>query len=221
MRYADRQQGGTDGGGGQQVVGVSPEMERLLKERDALLAEQAKAERFMQASQLAAMVTQLSSARGEDYASIAESLGFSLEQFAADLNLDGIGSLTEYLDELKKDQDTIGKLFELPTTGDLAIVDAINALRESLIAQPENPPTEGIDPVVRPIPVRVESPESIQQAADIREVRDLLRVLIDRGVTANEDTATATERTAEAVARLAVVLESDSIAAVAGDRRGV
>ncbi len=196
------------GGGGNTVVAgdtaVSREMQALIAERDALLAEQQAAQRFMQASDLAQMVADLSSARGEGFDVIAESLGFTLEQFAADLQLGGIDDLTDYLTALQAEQLGFAELFDTPTAGDLEIVDAIDGLRDAIYV-PEADETA--------------AQERAETLTTLRDVRDALRVIAERGVNANEDAATATERVAEGVERLAVILESDGGPAEAASRR--
>lgn len=196
------------GGGGNTVVAgestVSREMQALIAERDALLAEQQAAQRFMQASDLAQMVADLSSARGEGFDVIAESLGFTLEQFAEDLRLGGIDDLTDYLTALQAEQLGFAELFDTPTAGDLEIVDAIDGLRDA-IHVPEADETA--------------AQERAETLTTLRDVRDALRVIAERGVNANEDAATATERVAEGVERLAVILESDGGPAEAASRR--
>lgn len=196
------------GGGGNTVVAgestVSREMQALIAERDALLAEQQAAQRFMQASNLAQMVADLSSARGEGFDAVAELLGFTLEQFAADLRFEGIEDLTDYLTALKTEQLGFAELFDTPTAGDLEIVDAIDGLRDA-IHVPEADETA--------------AQERAETLTTLRDVRDALRVIAERGVNANEDAATATERVAEGVERLAVILESDGGPAEAASRR--
>jgi len=180
-------------------------MQALIAERDALLAEQQAAQRFMQASDLAQMVADLSGARGEGFDVIAESLGFTLEQFAEDLRFEGIDDLTEYLSALQDEQLGFAELFDTPTAGDLEIVDAIDGLRDAIYV-PEADDTA--------------AQERAETLTTLRDVRDALRVIAERGVNANEDAATATERVAEGVERLAVILESDGPAEAASRRRG-
>ena len=196
---------------------MSDEMRRLTEERDALMAQQAEAQRFMRASDLAGMLAQLAPRREESYEAVAAALGFTLDQLAADLRLGDLDALAEYLGVLTAEQASIAMLFDLPTAGDLAIIEAIEGIGgdNDLV---------GITPVTDPIPVitipdTATSARDEQQAADTREVRDLLRVLISRGVTANEDSATTLERIAEGVEALAV--GGDGGAAMAAlSRRG-
>ena len=180
-------------------------MQALIAERDALLAEQQAAQRFMQASNLAQMVADLSGARGEGFDVIAESLGFTLEQFAEDLKFAGVDELTEYLTALQTEQLEFAKLFDTPTAGDLEIVDAIDGLRDAIhVPDVDDTATQ----------------ERAETLTTLRDVRDALRVIAERGVNANEDAATATERVAEGVERLAVILEGDGAADAANRRRG-
>src|SRR5690606_2145885 len=96
-------------------------------------------------SQLAAMIAELSSARGEDYDAIANLLQYDLSQLATDLGLDGLGALTEYLDNVAKEQASIADLFDLPTAGDLEIVGAINDLTHAIVGADFAP--EDIPPI--------------------------------------------------------------------------
>jgi hypothetical protein len=76
-------------------------------------------------------------------------------------------------------------------------------------------------PVTAPIAVQ-RTEQDDQLVEDTREVVLLLRELrelVARGVPAGEDAATATERVAEGVERLAVILESDGGPAEAASRR--
>lgn len=201
---ASQSTGGDSSGYGGRTT-VSAEMQALIAERDALLAEQQAAQRFMQASNLAQMVADLSGARGEGFDTIAESLGFTLEQFAEDLRLEGLDDLTEYLSALQAEQLGFAELFDTPTAGDLEIVDAIDGLRDAIHV---------------PGPDDSVAQERAETLTTLRDVRDALRVIAERGVNANEDAATATERVAEGVERLAVILESDGPADAANRRRG-
>lgn len=201
---ASQSSGGDSSGYGGRTT-VSAEMQALIAERDALLAEQQAAQRFMQASNLAQMVADLSGARGEGFDTIAESLGFTLEQFAEDLRFEGLDDLTEYLTALQAEQLGFAELFDTPTAGDLEIVDAIDGLRDAIHV---------------PGPDDSVAQERAETLTTLRDVRDALRVIAERGVVANEDAATATERVAEGVERLAVILESDGPADAATRRRG-
>lgn len=201
---ASQTSGGDSSGYGGRTT-VSAEMQALIAERDALLAEQQAAQRFMQASNLAQMVADLSGARGEGFDVIAESLGFTLEQFAEDLRFEGLDDLTEYLTALQAEQLGFAELFDTPTAGDLEIVDAIDGLRDAIHV---------------PGPDDSVAQERAETLTTLRDVRDALRVIAERGVNANEDAATATERVAEGVERLAVILESDGPADAANRRRG-
>jgi hypothetical protein len=251
------------GGGGNTVVEgqstVSREMQALIAERDALLAKQQAAQRFMQASNLAQMVADLSSARGEGFDVIAESLGFTLEQLAEDLRLSGVEDVEQYLEQLQEDQRGIAELFDTPTAGDLVIEEAIRDLTEIVVERAIRDLTEivvegaGLDdgpgatiptPVTAPIavqrieqddqpgatiPAPVTAPIAVQRTEQddqlVEDTREMvlllreLRELMARGVPAGEDAATATERVAEGVERLAVILESDGGAAEAANRR--
>ena len=240
----------SQGGGGNTVVEgqstVSREMQALIAERDALLAEQQAAQRFMQASDLAQMVADLSGARGEGFDVIAESLGFTLEQFAADLRLSGVEDVEQYLEQLQEDQRGIAELFDTPTAGDLVIEEAIRDLTALMVEEgrmgdwpgdtvpgvAEDGPGATIPtPVTAPIavPAPVTAPIAVQRTEQddqlVEDAREMvlllreLRELMARGVPAGEDAATATERVAEGVERLAVILESDGGAADAANRR--
>lgn len=216
------------GGGGNTVVvgedSVSREMQALIAERDALLAEQQAAQRFMQASDLAQMVADLSTGRGEGFDVIAESLGFTLEQFAEDLRLSGVEDVEQYLRQLQEDQRGIAELFDTPTAGDLVIAEAIRDLTALMVEEAgldDGPGATTPAPVTAPIAVQ-RTEQDDQLVEDTREVVLLLRELrelVARGVPAGEDAATATERVAEGVERLAVILESDGGAAEAANRR--
>ena len=114
-------------------TGVSAQMQSLIDERDRLQAEKDEAERFQTASSLAQLVAQLSTARGEDFSSIAELLGFTLEDFMEDLRFDSLDDLTEYLTQLVDDQNSIARLFETPTAGDIILGDRLAEIRDALI----------------------------------------------------------------------------------------
>src|SRR5690606_37940274 len=72
MAITASQSSGRDVGGGSSAPRVSAEMQALLDQRAELEAQQAQRELFTQSSQLAAMIAELSSARGEDYDAIAD-----------------------------------------------------------------------------------------------------------------------------------------------------
>jgi hypothetical protein len=196
-------------GGGSQM---SEEMRRLIAERDALQAEKDAADRFLQASQLAGMVAELAGARGEGYDVIAEMLGFTLEQFAEDLQLDGVGALTDYLSGLAEEQASIATLFDLPTAGDLAIIEAINGREQDRLVT-ISPVTDPIPVTVAPVPEAEERDE--ETAQNSREMLEMFRLLVTRGLDANEDTADAAERTVETLERVLDALAGDGGAAVA------
>ena len=218
----------SQGGGGNTVVEgqstVSREMQALIAERDALLAQKTEQERFLQASNLAQMVADLSTGRGEGFDAVAELLGFTLEQFAADLRLSGVEDVEQYLEQLQEEQRGIAELFDTPTAGDLVIAEAIRDLTEIVVegAGLDDGPGATIPaPVTAPIAVQ-RTEQDDQLVEDTREMVLLLRELRElmaRGVPAGEDAATATERVAEGVERLAEILESDGGPAEAANRR--
>ena len=204
--------GGTGDGGA-----VSAAMQRLLDERDALLAEQEAANRFGQASQLAELIAELAGVRGEGFDAVADSLGFGLDQLAADLRLANTDALSEYLTALQADQLSLADIFAVPTVGDELIAGAIFDLGEKF-AQGWNDgePITNLDS--DPIPVVVtegESQRAEENTALLREVRDLLTRLIEPATA----TATATEATADGVALLREAIEAGSLDAIVDGRR--
>ena len=203
------------GGGGRDAISAA--MQRLLDERDALLAEQEAANRFGQASQLAELIAELAGVRGEGFDAVADSLGFGLDQLAADLRLANTDALSEYLTALQADQLSLAEIFAVPTVGDELIASAIFDLGEK-VAQGWNDgePITNLD--ADPIPVVVtdsESQRAEENTALLRDVRDLLTRLIEPATA----TATATEATADGVALLREAIEAGSLDAIVDGRR--
>lgn len=90
------QVGGAGGGGGSTAVTVSPELQALYDERDALLAQQTAAQRLELAQQLSAAIRDLVIATGEPLADITASLDLNLSALIADLgiNLEDLSTST-------------------------------------------------------------------------------------------------------------------------------
>ena len=148
---------------------------------------------------------------------MADSLGFGLDQLAADLRLANTDALSEYLTALQADQLSLADIFAVPTVGDELIASAIFDLGEKF-AQGWNDgePITNLD--ADPIPVVVtdgESHRAEENTALLREVRDLLTRLIEPATA----TATATEATADGVALLREAIEAGSLDAIVDGRR--
>ena len=216
MQYADRVKDVAETGG--TSVAVSSQMQALLDERDRLQAEKDEAERFQTATQLATLVAQLSTARGEDYASIAELLGFTLGDFTEDLRFDSLDDLTEYLNQLVDDQNSIARLFETPTAGDDLLADRLDGIRNALTEGPglsEGSWTDTLDAVERVVSVDTETDEDDTQYRD--DVLEQLKLIAERMETLTELTPETAERIADS---LEAALDSRLVSEEAIGRRG-
>lgn len=131
---------GPAGPGGENYA-VQAQLEILREQRDAMQAQQEAAQRFSQASELAQIVADLSGFRGEDFAAVLESLTggqATFEQFAADLGLDSIDALEQYLSALQADSYTIEDIAATITAGDQLIVDTLERLFEERRIKPDD-----------------------------------------------------------------------------------
>lgn len=77
---------GSPGGGGQ--VFVSPELQALYEQREALMTQQEAERRAAMVAELTQMVRELVQATGEPLADIAAAIGLNLQSLAADLGID-------------------------------------------------------------------------------------------------------------------------------------
>lgn len=122
--------GGNLGGGGS-VSRQSEELLALMAQRDEIQAAQNQAQRFTQATELAQIVADLAGFRGEDFGTILEQLTggrATLEQFAEDLGLTGVGALNDYLTALQADSYSLEELALTITAGEQLIVDTLRDL---------------------------------------------------------------------------------------------
>lgn len=168
------------------TASVSREMQALLDQRDALQAEQERGQRFTQANQLAQMIADLAGARGESFESVAESLGFTFDQLAADLRLADSTAVTELLGVLQAESQSFAELYTRATFGEQMIVDAIYAAWGSqhhggdpLLNPPPAPPP--LDPPIEKEPSGAKAAQAAEaQAEDMAEIRELLGQVVER-----------------------------------------
>lgn len=80
--------GGSVGGGGSTGIAVSPELQALYEERDALAARQEAERREAILAELGRMIRELIQATGEPLAEVASSIGLNLRDLAGDLGLE-------------------------------------------------------------------------------------------------------------------------------------
>jgi hypothetical protein len=198
MQIGDRRdQGGGSVGGGSVGGGVSAEMQALLDRRAELEAQANAGQRFMQAGQLAQMIADLAGARGEDFETIAQSLGLTgLDQLLTDLQLDNVGALTDYLTALQADSYTLEDLAATVTAGEQLIVDTlrdifeIQSLVDRLAERSELAMADSDQRIeAMEIPERIaESSEPVQE--ELRQLREQVRELTEamREVVANTGT---------------------------------
>ncbi len=215
MAIGDRRnQGGDFGGGGPSgpaTPEVSPAMQALLDRRAEIEAQQRSAQRFSEATELAQIIADIAGARGEDFETIARSLGLTgLDQILGDLRIKDLEGLNTYLETLQANTYSIDDLAELVTAGEQLIVDTLKG-----IFGPDPSrfgPQLAKDAVIEEIPAKIEaSSEPVQE--ELRLLRDQVRALTDamQQVVANTgNTATATESLAETVASRELVQTSIS-----------
>lgn len=79
--------GGFTGGGGTYSVAVSPELQALYEQRDALAAEQEDRRRQAMLAELGVMVRELIQATGDPLEEVASAIGLNLAQLAGDLGI--------------------------------------------------------------------------------------------------------------------------------------
>lgn len=229
MQIGDRRNLGGDLGGmgsvgnvGQQV---SQAMQELLDRRAEIEAQQRAGQRFLEAGQLAQIIADLAGARGEDFESVAQSLGLTgLDQLLTDLQLDNVQSLTDYLTALQADSYTLADLAATITAGEQLIVDTLRDIFDAqhLADAIAKPLWEGQRdgqfgslprPFVEPTAALEEIPSRIDDAiAPVREelaaLREQTREMLDRmtEIAANTGaTAQATQSTAQTAANTALI----------------
>lgn len=115
--------GGSFGGTAEQTV--SPEMQALLAERDALIAQQEAASRRVQAGDLSQIIADIAGAQGIAFEEAAAQLGIAdIAALAADLGID-LKSLNDYLLALQADSYSITDIAGTITAGEQGIIDAL------------------------------------------------------------------------------------------------
>lgn len=128
MAIGDRRSSGQSFGGsfgGTSTPTVSPEMQALLAERDALLAAQEAASRRVQAGDLAQIIADIAGAQGIAFEEAAAQLGISdISSLAADLGID-LKALNDYLLALQADSYSITDIAGTITAGEQGIIDAL------------------------------------------------------------------------------------------------
>jgi hypothetical protein len=128
MAIGDRRSSGqTFGGsfGGTTEQTVSPEMQALLAERDALLAAQEAASRRVQAGDLSQIIADIAGAQGIAFEEAAAQLGITdIASLASDLGID-LKALNDYLLALQADSYSITDIAGTITAGEQGIIDAL------------------------------------------------------------------------------------------------
>lgn len=137
---------------------INPELQALLEERDAILAQQEAANRLVLAQQLVEHLSMLAEALGVPILTLAADLGISMERLATDLGIDLTEANLEVVQQLASMAAMLGiDLLALAeevgvSLGDLA--DAQSLLNQALAAQIESLPAEHADelrPLLRAI----------------------------------------------------------------------
>jgi hypothetical protein len=180
LAIGDRRSSGGGGGdfGGGSISTTSPELAALYAE-------------------LAQVVADLAGARGEDFGTIAEGLGFELEELMRDLRLDSIGDLTDYLEQLQATAYGIEDIAATITAGDYLIVTTLERLFEQaggrlpLIDDHQAPPN---------IPGPTDPDPSNPKSLVIQEQTDTL----------TESIATMTEVMRELLSRIAAATDTSA-----------
>jgi len=145
----------------QQVEVVnSPELEDLYRRRDAILREQAAADRRASAFEIAQAIADISAATGRSFEEVAADLGVPLSDLASVLGMD-MGGLGSLLETLAVDTFSLAQTLETYAT---EIRDAILQMTNAILAElrgrefpdtgivPETPPVILPGPVIGPPP---------------------------------------------------------------------
>jgi tape measure domain-containing protein len=198
-------------------------MAQLQAERERLLQEQSQLQRFGQAQDLAQTVADIAGATGESIEDVFRSLvgdRATLADFAADLRLDSVEALDAYIAALQANSYDVADMAQQLRS---VFNEHLDGLREIFGEQGRLriDPGAPVKPVIDTQPVidvyestsgrqHIESPDSAEQTALLRDVRALLGALVDSLPAAAEDTADATAGVRDAVDALAVALSRDS-----------
>lgn len=212
--------------GGGDIGGSSTPDARLAllqEERERLLQEQSQLQRFGQAQDLAQTVADIAGATGESIEDVFRSLvgdRATLADFAADLRLDSVEALDAYIAALQANSYDVADMAQQLRS---VFNEHLDGLREIFGEQGRLriDPGAPVKPVIDTQPVidvyestsgrqHIESPDSAEQTALLRDVRALLGALVDSLPAAAEDTADATAGVRDAVDALAVALSRDS-----------
>ena len=209
MAIGDRRQGQTFGGfsgSGTAEAGISPEMQALLDQRDALLAQQEAAQRQLQAGDLAQIIADIAGAQGITFEEAAQQLGIAdIGSLAADLGLTMDG-LADYLTALQADSYSIADIASTITAGEQGIIDTLRELfgepsDGSGLRSNADIDAEGKTPITvdEPIPI---DPDPIVDP--IIEGGDrMIKTLIDNNATLEAKVQTLTDTLAELLAQIA------------------
>jgi len=207
MAIGDRRQGQTFGGfsgSGTAEAGISPEMQALLDQRDALLAQQEAAQRQLQAGDLASIIADIAGAQGIAFDEAAQQLGIAdIASLAADLGID-LKALNDYLLALQADSYSITDIAGTITAGEQGIIDTLldlfgeasdgSGLRSNLDPDATTPISAD-----EPIPI---DPDPIVDP--IIEGGDrMIKTLIDNNATLEAKVQTLTDTLAELLAQIA------------------
>lgn len=193
------------------VQTMSREMRELLAEREQLLQRQEAAQRFTQAGSLAQIIADLAGARGEDFETIAQSLGLTgLDQLLTDLQLGDMDALNEYLTNLQADSYSLADLVASVTAGEQLIVDTLREAFDLDQALSFQTPDASAKPIIDEVSV----PMVEAQTKQTDEVKGLREDVVGLRSELAELLAEIAGYTGKAAAHTQQIAETGSIAQV-------
>ena len=168
--------GGYSAGGEYTVTIVNPELEALLAERDAMLAQQEAANRLILAQQLTEHLAMLAEALGVPVLEMAANMGISMDQLARDLGIDLMEVNAEVIGQLAAMAAMLGiDLFLLAeavgvSLGELADSQSLlnDALEAAINALPAEHAAE-LEPLLRAVEEASSPEEQLDAIAALEE----------------------------------------------------